>query len=424
MTPVNPMPNTTGHTMTNGGQPLSGVRVLDLTRVFAGPLCTQTLADLGAEVIKIERPAKGDDTRGWGPPFLKGSDGKETSESAYYLSTNRGKRSVMLDLAQPAGQRIARALAEKSDVLVENYKVGDLARYGLDYASLRAVNSGIVYCSVTGYGQSGPEAHKPGYDFIFQGISGLMSITGERDGLPGGGPQKVGIAIGDALTGVHAAVGILAALMHRRATGIGQHIDVCLLDSLMAFVASQSLSYLVSGKVPKRHGNAHPNVVPYDAFAAADGHIIIAVGNDSQFASFCAAAGRPALAQDPRFAQNRGRVENRDALMAELVPLLKSRTRRDWIDALEAANVPCGPINTVAEAFDEAQVQDRELRKDIPHPLAGTVPSIANPLRLSATPVRYDTPPPLLGQHTQDVLRGVLGMGQAEIEELAEAKVI
>jgi crotonobetainyl-CoA:carnitine CoA-transferase CaiB-like acyl-CoA transferase len=410
--------------MTNGAQPLSGVRVLDLTRVFAGPLCTQTLADLGAEVIKIERPGKGDDTRGWGPPFLKDRDGRETSESAYYLSTNRGKRSVTLDLSQPAGQRVARALAARCDVLVENYKVGDLARYGLDYESLRAANPGLVYCSVTGYGQTGPEAHKPGYDFIFQGISGLMSITGERDDLPGGGPQKVGVAVGDALTGMHAAVGILSALMHRRATGLGQHIDVCLLDALMQLVASQSLSYLVSGRVPKRHGNGHPNVVPYDAFAAADGHIILAVGNDSQFASFCATAGRPDLAQDPRFAQNRGRVVNRAALMSELVPLMKSRSRRDWIEALEAANVPCGPINTVAEAFDEPQVQDRKLRVDIPHPLAGTVPSISNPLRLSATPVRYDTPPPLLGQHTQDILRGVLGLGDAELRELADAKVI
>jgi crotonobetainyl-CoA:carnitine CoA-transferase CaiB-like acyl-CoA transferase len=405
-------------------RPLDGVRVLDLTRVFAGPLCTQTLADLGAEVIKIERPGTGDDTRGWGPPFVKDRHGNDTHESAYYLSTNRGKASVTVDIASSEGQRIVRELALRSDVLVENFKAGDLARHGLDYEHLHALNPRLVYCSITGYGQTGPEAHKPGYDFIFQGISGLMSITGERDGVPGGGPQKVGIAIGDALTGLHAAIGILSALMHQRATGVGQHIDVSLLDSLVALTASQSLSCFISGKLPVRHGNAHPNIVPYDAFETADGHLILAVGNDSQFASFCRAAGRPDLAADARFTLNRNRVTNREALMTELRPLLKARTRREWMESLEAANVPCGPINNVAEVFDELHARHRGLRVDIAHPLAGAVPSIVNPVHLSATPVRYDVAPPTLGQHTREVLSGVLGLGPGEIDALAQQKVI
>ncbi len=404
-------------------RPLSHIRVLDLTRVLAGPWAAQNLADLGAEVIKIERPGTGDDTRAWGPPWLLDREGKETRESAYYLSVNRGKKSVTLDLSRPEGQRIARALAAKCDVVIENYKVGTLARYGLGYADLRAVNPGIVYCSVTGFGQDGPFAARPGYDFIFQGMGGLMSITGERDGAPGGGPQKVGIAITDVLTGMYASLAITAALTQRGKSGEGQYIDMALLDTIVAFGANQILSYWCSGQVPPRFGNAHANIVPYEAFATRDGHIILAVGNDGQYAAFCKLAGRPELAEDPRFLTNPDRVRNREILVPVVQEIMRTRTKQEWIDALETAGVPCGPINNYAEVFENEQVRHRGLKVDIPHP-AGVVSTVASPMRFSATPVEYDMPPPLLGQHTREILNGLLGLDEAAIDALRTQGIV
>jgi crotonobetainyl-CoA:carnitine CoA-transferase CaiB-like acyl-CoA transferase len=404
-------------------RPLSHIRVLDLTRVLAGPWAAQNLADLGAEVIKIERPGAGDDTRAWGPPWLHDRDGKETRESAYFLSVNRGKKSVTLDLSRPEGQRIARELAAKSDVLIENYKVGTLARYGLGYEDLRAIHPGIVYCSVTGFGQDGPFASQPGYDFIFQGIGGLMSITGERDDQPGGGPQKVGIAITDVLTGMYASLAITAALTHRQVSGAGQFIDMALLDTIVAFGSNQILNYWCSGAVPPRYGNAHANIVPYEVFPTSDGHLVLAVGNDSQYAAFCNVAGRPELAGDARFLTNPDRVKHRDILVPIVRDIMRTRTRQAWIEALESAGVPCGPINDYGEVFQNEQVRHRHLRVDIPHPL-GTVPTVASPMRFSATPVEYEVPPPLLGQHTREVLNGVLGLGDAEIDALREQGIV
>jgi formyl-CoA transferase len=405
-------------------RPLSHIRVVDLTRVLAGPWAAQTLADLGAEVIKIERPKTGDDTRSWGPPWLKGKDGRETREAAYYLSVNRGKKSVTIDLSKPAGQRLVLDLAAKSDVLIENYKVGDLARYGLAYDDVRKVNPRIIYCSVTGFGQDGPYAHRPGYDFIFQGMAGLMSITGERDDLPGGGPQKVGIAVTDVLTGMYASLAITAAVAYRERTGVGQYIDMALLDTLVAFNANQIANYWCSGEIPRRYGNAHANIVPYGVFPAADGHLILGVGNDSQFASFCRVAGRPDLAADPRFSTNPKRVQNRAILIPMIEGLVRTRSRADWIDALEAVGVPCGPINDMKEVFENPQVQHRGMRVDIPHPAGVPCPTVASPMRLSETPVTYDTPPPLLGEHTREILGGVLGLGASDIDALASQGVI
>jgi len=405
-------------------RPLSHVRVLDLTRILAGPWASQTLADLGAEVIKIERPKTGDDTRSWGPPWLKAKDGRETREAAYYLSVNRGKKSVTIDLSKPAGQRLMRDLAAKSDVLIENYKVGDLARYGLAYDDVRRLNPRIIYCSVTGFGQDGPHAQRPGYDFIFQGMAGLMSITGERDELPGGGPQKVGIAVTDVLTGMYASLAVTAAIAYRQLTGVGQYIDMALLDTLDAFNANQISNYWGSGEIPKRYGNAHANIVPYEVFAAADGHIILAVGNDSQFASFCRVAARPDLAQDPRFSTNPRRVENRAILVPIVQEIVRQRPKSDWIDALEAAGVPCGPINDMKEVFENPQVQHRGMRVDIPHPAGVPCATVASPMRFSETPVTYDAPPPLLGEHTREILGGVLGLSEAEIDALAAREVI
>ena len=404
-------------------RPLSHIRVLDLTRVLAGPWAAQNLADLGAEVIKIERPGTGDDTRAWGPPWLPDREGKETRESAYYLSVNRGKKSVTLDLSRPEGQRIARELAAKSDVVIENYKVGTLARYGLAYADLRALNPRLVYCSVTGFGQDGPFAARPGYDFIFQGMGGLMSITGERDGAPGGGPQKVGIAITDVLTGMYASLAVTAALTHREKSGEGQYIDMALLDTIVAFGANQILSYWCSGKIPPRFGNAHANIVPYEAFPTRDGHIILAVGNDSQYAAFCKVAGRPDLTEDPRFLTNPDRVRNRETLVPIVQEIMRTRTKQEWIAALEAAGVPCGPINNYAEVFENEQVRHRGLKVDIPHP-AGVVSTVASPMRFSATPVEYQTPPPLLGQHTREILNGLLGLADTEIERLRSEGIV
>jgi len=405
-------------------RPLSHIRVLDLSRVLAGPWASQNLADLGAEVLKIERPGSGDDTRSWGPPFLKDKDGKETRESAYFLSVNRGKKSVTLDIAKPEGQRIARALAGKCDVLLENYKVGGLAKYGLAYANVKEINPRIIYCSITGFGQSGPSAHRPGYDFIFQGMGGLMSITGERDSEPGGGPQKVGIAVTDVLAGMYASLAITAAIAHRERTGVGQYIDLALFDSVVAFGANQILNYFTSGKIPGRYGNAHANVVPYEAFATADGHVILAVGNDSQFASFCKVAGRPELAADPRYATMPGRITNRATLIPLLREILRERPSAWWLAELEAGNVPCGPINNYKEVFEDPQVRHRGLKIEIPHSAGVPSPAVASPMRFSETPVEYTVPPPLLGEHTREVLSSLLGLGDGELDRLAAQKII
>jgi crotonobetainyl-CoA:carnitine CoA-transferase CaiB-like acyl-CoA transferase len=399
------------------------VRVLDLTRVLAGPWATQLLADLGAEVIKIERPGSGDDTRGWGPPYLKDAQGRDTSEAAYYLGANRNKRSVTIDLARPEGQTLVRLLAAQSDVLVENFKVGDMARYGLDAQTLCAAHPRLVYCSITGYGQTGPYRERAGYDYAVQGLGGLMSVTGERDDLPGGGPQKVGVAVADLFTGMYATVAILAALRHRDATGRGQVIDMALLDTQVAMLANLGANYLATGQAPQRVGNAHQNIVPYQVFEVADGHLILAVGNDAQFARFCEVAGCPALAQDPRFVTNRLRVKHR----AELVPLLaermRQRPRADWLAALEAATVPCGPINDLDEVFADPQVQARGMQQAVPHPLSDRLSLVASPMKLSATPVQVRRAPPLLGQHTDEVL-GELGIDEAGRQALRERGVI
>ena len=408
---------------------LDGIRVLDLSRVLAGPWCTQTLADLGADVIKIERPGSGDDTRSWGPPFLKDRDGRDTGEAAYYLGTNRNKRSVTCDIAQPEGQALVRELAKHCHVFVENFKVGDMARYGLDYASLRAVNPRLVYCSVTGFGQTGPYRERAGYDYAVQGMGGLMSITGERDDL-GGGPQKVGVAVADLFTGMYSCVGILAALRHAERTGEGQHLDMALLDTQVSMLANLGANYLVSGKAPGRAGNAHQNIVPYQVFETAphtDGskdYVIIAVGNDGQFAKYCQVAGRPELASDARFAKNQDRVRNRAVLVPLLEAIMKTRPKTDWLASLEAAKVPCGAINNLAEVFADPQVRERGMVHQWQHPLAGELNLVASPLKLSGTPVRTDLPPPLLGQHTQEVLREVLGWDDAQVDALRAKEIL
>jgi glutaryl-CoA transferase len=402
---------------------LSHLRVLDLTRVLAGPWCTQLLADLGADVIKVERPGSGDDTRAWGPPYLKDGAGAETSEAAYYLSANRGKRSVTIDLAHVEGQRLVRQLAQRSDVLVENYKAGQLARYGLDYAALAALNPRLVYCSITGFGQTGPHADRAGYDFIIQAMGGFMSITGERDDLPGGGPQKAGVAVSDLMTGMYSTVAILAALAHRERTGQGQHIDMALFDVMLAMLANMNMNYLTSGQAPGRAGNAHPNIVPYQVFEAADGHVVIAVGNDGQFGKFCEVAGCPQFASHADYVRNADRVRNRAALIAALEPMVRARPVAFWVEHLEAAGVPCGPINNIAQALSDPQVAARALRIDLPHPLAGTVPLVANPIKLSATPPAYERAPPTLGQHTEEVLREC-GLAPEEIGRLKSLRVV
>jgi crotonobetainyl-CoA:carnitine CoA-transferase CaiB-like acyl-CoA transferase len=405
--------------------PLSHLTVLDLSRVLAGPWCTQLLADLGAEVIKIEKPGSGDDTRSWGPPFLKDRAGRDTAEAAYYLSCNRGKQSVAVDFTQPEGREIVRGLAKGADVAVENFKVGGLAKYGLDFQSLAAINPRLVYCSITGFGQTGPYADRAGYDFIIQGMGGFMSVTGERDDLPGGGPQKAGIAISDLMTGMYAAGAILAAVAHRDAGGgTGQHIDVALFDTQVAMMAVMNMNYLVSGTPPVRAGNAHQNIVPYQVFACADGHLILAVGNDGQFARFCEVAGRPEWARDARYAVNAERVKRRDELVPLVAAVVRTRTQRDWLAALEAVGVPCGPINRLDQVFADPQVLSRGMRRDLPHPLSGSVPQVANPLRFSATPVEYAQAPPLLGEHTRAVLRNRLGLDDAALAELAARGVI
>jgi crotonobetainyl-CoA:carnitine CoA-transferase CaiB-like acyl-CoA transferase len=387
----------------NGVAPraLAGVRVLDLTRVLAGPWSTQVLADLGADVIKVERPGSGDDTRGWGPPFLRDAAGNETAESAYFLCANRNKRSLTVDISTDDGQAIIRRLAMQSDVLVENFKVGDMARYGLDAATLRAANPRLVYCSITGFGQDGPYAQRAGYDFAVQGLGGLMSVTGAAEGEP----QKVGVAVADLFTGLYATVAILAALRHRDATGEGQVIDMALLDAQVAMLANLGSHYLVGGDVPPRQGNAHANIVPYQVFVVADGHIIVAVGNDRQFARLCDLLDEPALATDARFTTNAERVRCRDVLVPMLQAHFLQRDRRVWLSLLEAAGIPCGPVNDLADVFADPQVRARGMVVEVPHPHAGALPLVGSPITLSATPVESPRAPPLLGQHTDNVLR-------------------
>ncbi|WP_233236275.1 CaiB/BaiF CoA-transferase family protein [Bordetella sp. LUAb4] len=398
--------------------PLTGIRVLDLTRVLAGPWCTQNLADLGAEVVKIERPGAGDDTRAWGPPYLKDQDGNDTTEAAYYLSANRNKKSVALDIATPRGAELVRELARQSDILVENFKVGGLRKYGLDYESLSKENPGLIYCSITGFGQTGPYASRPGYDFMIQGMGGLMSITGERDDAPGGGPQKAGVAVADLMTGMYSTVGILAALHERGRSGLGQHIDMALLDCQVAMMANQNLNYMTSGKAPRRAGNAHQNLVPYQVFAVSDGHMIVAVGNDSQFRAYCRVIGMPELSEDARFNTNPKRVLNREELVPLLVERMAQGERDHWLAELERAGVPAGPINTLDQVYEDPQVVFRQMKRELPHPVAGTVPIAGSPLRLSGSPVEYRHAPPMLGEHTAQVLRDRLGLSDADIEAL------
>ncbi|MGC3983483.1 MAG: CaiB/BaiF CoA-transferase family protein [Pseudorhodoferax sp.] len=397
---------------------LAGIRVLDLSRVLAGPWAAQLLGDLGAEVVKVERPGTGDDTRTWGPPFVRDGAGQPTTDAAYYLCTNRNKRSITVDMQTPAGQRLLQTLAQQSDVVVENFKTGSLAQYGLDWATLSALNPRLVYCSITGFGQTGPYAQRAGYDFLIQGMGGLMSITGQPDGAPGAGPMKVGVALTDILTGLYAANAIQAALHARARTGRGQYIDLALLDVGVACLGNQAMNYLHSGQAPQRMGNAHPNTVPYQDFPTADGHMILATGNDGQYARFCAAAGHPEWASDPRFVRNTDRLQHRDVL----IPLLRSatvqRTTAEWIGLLEQAGVPCGPINTIADVFADPQVRARGLQMAMPHAAGAEVALVANPIRLSDTPVQYREAPPRLGQHTRAVLHDILKMSDEDIDAL------
>ncbi|MGO0633324.1 CaiB/BaiF CoA transferase family protein [Pseudomonas sp. SAR267] len=385
--------------------PLSHIRVLDLSRIMAGPWSGQVLADLGADVIKVERPEVGDDTRTWGPPFLKDQAGNATKEAGYYLSVNRGKRSVTVDLADPAGQQVVRELAAASDIVLENFKVGTLSRYGLGYDDLKAVKPDIIYCSITGFGQTGPKRDNAAYDFMIQAMGGLMSVTGERDDLPGGGPQKVGIPIVDIMTGMYATVAVLAALAHRERTGEGEYIDLAMLDVQTAVLANQAMNHLVSGKTPQRAGNRHPNIQPQDVFKCADGHIVLAVGNDGQFRRFCEVIAAPALADDPLYATNQARVDNLPSLLRLIAERLAERPLQEWLSALEAAKVPCGPINTVPMVFADEQVQAREMLRQLPHPLAGVVPQVVSPIRMRNASLDFNRAPPLLGQHTAEVLR-------------------
>ncbi len=403
---------------------LSHVRVLDLSRVLAGPWAGQTLADLGADVIKVERPGTGDDTRAWGPPYLRDAQGEPTSEAAYYLCANRNKRSVAIDITHAEGQELVRELAARSDVVLENFKVGGLRQYGLDYDSLKTINPKLIYCSITGFGQDGPYAARAGYDFLVQGLGGMMSLTGRKDGDEGAGPMKTGVALTDILTGLYATTSILAALAYRDASGTGQHIDLALLDVQVACLANQNMNFLTTGVAPRRLGNAHPNIVPYQDFPTADGDMILAVGNDGQFSRFCEVAGHPEWAHDQRFKDNAGRVKHRDILVPLLRQATVMRTTAQWVAALEAAGVPCGPINDLAQVFDDPQVQARGMKIDLPHPLAGIVPLVASPIRLSETPVEYRNAPPTLGQHTREVLEAVLGLDIEAMERLAKNKVI
>jgi crotonobetainyl-CoA:carnitine CoA-transferase CaiB-like acyl-CoA transferase len=387
--------------------PLSHLRVLDLSRIMAGPWSTQILADLGADVVKVERPGVGDDTRAWGPPFLKDLEGRDTKEAGYYLAVNRGKRSITLELDKPEGQAIVRALAARSDIVVENFKAGALKKYGLDYESLREVNPRMVYASITGFGQTGPKKDNAAYDFMIQAMGGLMSVTGEPDGAPGGKPQKVGVPITDIMTGMYAAIAVLAAIARREQTGEGEWIDIGMLDVQVSFLANQAMNYLVSGRAPRRTGNAHPNIQPQDVFPAADGHLVLVVGNDSQFEKFCRVIERPELAADERFARNPNRVRNREALSAIIIERLQTRPMAEWIEKLDAAGVPAGPINTVPMVFEDEQVRHREMLVRVPHKLAGEVPLVASPMKFKMHPLAAPKAPPLLGEHTDEILREI-----------------
>ncbi|MEE2655733.1 MAG: CaiB/BaiF CoA-transferase family protein [Pseudomonadota bacterium] len=404
--------------------PLSHIRVLDMSRILAGPWAAQTLADLGAEVIKVERPGTGDDTRTWGPPFIKDKDDNETKESAYFLSTNRGKKSIALDISKPEGQEILRNLAVKSDVLIENYKVGGLEAYGLGYEDLKKINPGLVYCSITGFGQTGPFSNRAGYDFLIQAMGGLMSVTGEPDGKPGAGPQKVGVALTDILTGLYTNIAALSALHRREQTGEGCHIDMALLDVTTATMANQALNFLVTGESPTRMGNAHPNIVPYEAFEASDMYLIVAVGNDRQFAKYVEVAGKPELSDDERFSTNSARVKNREILIPIIKKFMKQKTGQEWIDDLEKAGVPCGPLNNMAQVFDHPQVKARGMQIDLEHPLAQTVPQVASPIKIVGEELVYQGSPPTLGQHSNDILKNLLGMSPEKITDLEEKKII
>lgn len=397
---------------------LSHIRVLDLSRILAGPWAGQTLADYGAEVIKVERPESGDDTRRWGPPFVKDAEGNP-GDAAYYHSANRGKKSVAIDITTEDGQALVRKLAAEVDVIIENYKVGGLSKYGLDYDSLKAVNPRLVYCSITGFGQDGPYKHRAGYDFMIQAMGGLMSITGE----PEGQPVKVGVALADVMTGLYAVTAIQAALLHREQSGEGQHIDMSLLDVQVAALANQAMNFLVAEEAPPRLGNAHPNIVPYEAFATADGHIILAVGNDKQFRAFCELAGAADLAENPAFATNPQRVANRTDLIPLIKHLMQQNSSDWWLTQLEGCDVPCGPINTLDQVFTDPQVQHRKMQLNLQHPEIGTVPGVANPVKFSATPVEYGSASPLLGEHSNEVLEG-LGLDAAEIVKLRQDRVI
>jgi crotonobetainyl-CoA:carnitine CoA-transferase CaiB-like acyl-CoA transferase len=403
---------------------LSGLRVLDLSRVLAGPWATQVFGDLDAEVIKIERPGAGDETRAWGPPFLKDSEGNNINQSAYFRSANRNKKSLCVDFTKPAGQEIIRRIAEQSDVLLENFKVGGLKQYGLDYESLREVNPRLIYCSITGFGQTGPYAPRPGYDFLVQGMGGLMSLTGRKQGEPGAGPQKVGVALTDILTGLYAVISVLAALNHRHITNRGQHIDLALLDVQVTSLANQNMNFLTTGEPPVPMGNAHPNIVPYQDLPTSDGDMIVAVGNDGQFAEFCKVLGYPEWSHDERFATNARRVVNREIIIALLSAATEKRTTAEWVAAFETAGVPCGPINNLKEVFSDPQVIERKLRIEMQHPIAGAIPLVGSPIRLSETPVKYRLPPPLLGEHTAAVLEQVLGMARDEIRDLAGVGIV
>lgn len=399
--------------------PLVGYRVLDLSRILAGPWLGQLLSDLGAEVWKIERPHTGDDTRHWGPPFLK-----ETTESAYFLSANRGKHSICVDIATKEGGAIVRALAQQADIVIENYKVGDMKRYGLDYETLRRLKPDIIYCSITGYGQTGPMKNVAGYDMAIQATAGLMSITGESDDKPGGGPQKVGIPIADILTGMYSATGVLSALLHRERTGEGQHIDMALLDVQVAVLANQNLNFLTTGVPPRRYGNAHPNIVPYQVFKAKDGSFVLAIGNDQQFRKFCTSAGLRDLAADPRFITNTDRLRHRNELIPLLAEHLVRETAQHWISLLEPLGVPCAPINRLDQVFAHPQVVHRELQVNLPHPTGATAPLVANPIKFSRTRIEYTMSPPMLGKHTEQVLTTALNLDEADIQRLRELRII
>jgi crotonobetainyl-CoA:carnitine CoA-transferase CaiB-like acyl-CoA transferase len=403
---------------------LSGLRVLDLSRVLAGPWAAQVFGDLGAEVIKIERPGMGDETRTWGPPYLKDQDGHNTDEAAYFLSANRNKQSVCVDFTRPAGQDIIRQLAAKSDIILENFKVGGLKQYGLDYESMRKINPRLIYCSITGFGQTGPYAARAGYDFLIQGMGGLMSLTGRKDREPGGGPQKVGVALTDILTGLYSVISVLAALNHRHATNRGQHIDLALLDVQVSSLANQNMNYLTTGIAPVRMGNAHPNIVPYQDFPTADGNMILAVGNEGQFSALCNVLGHPEWASDDRFSTNAMRVKNRETVIGLLSAITVTRTTMNWIGACESVGVPCGPINDLDAVFHDPHIQSRKLKVEMPHPTAGTMPMVGSPIRMSETPVEYRSAPPLLGEHTIAVLEKTLGLGRDQLAALLDNKII